>query len=76
MTSTPIIGFPSISFAIPFMVIDWAVIKNDNIMNIEVNEYLIVLLLASDVKSLKNLMEYAFNFYSAKANLFYLLPIK
>jgi hypothetical protein len=45
-------------------------------MNIEVNEYLIVLLLASDVKSLKNLMEYAFNFYSAKANLFYLLPIK
>jgi hypothetical protein len=42
---------------------DWAVIKNDNMMNIEVNEYLIVLLLASDVKSLKNLMEYAFNFF-------------
>jgi hypothetical protein len=49
---------------------------NDNIINIEVNEYLIVLLLASDVKSLKNLMTCAFNIYSAKAKLFYLLPIK
>jgi hypothetical protein len=58
------------------MVIDWAVIMNDNIINNEVNEYLIVLLLASDVKSLKNLMTCAFNIYSAKAKLFYLLPIK